>query len=120
MTTLRAKLQLRPHQRILPVGAPEGLDLEFSADGVEADPAPVDAVMVFVRTAAELRDLGVPALAAGRRDQLAWIAYPKAGQLGTDLTRDVLATLLPEFGVRPVRQVAIDDVWSALRIRPAG
>jgi hypothetical protein len=50
---------------------------------------------------------------------LTWVAYPKAGQLGTDLNRDKLAALLKADGVRPVRQIAIDDVWSALRLRPA-
>jgi hypothetical protein len=29
-----------------------------------------------------------------------------------------LAALLVENGVQPVRQIAIDDVWSALRFRP--
>jgi len=29
------------------------------------------------------------------------------------------AALLTERGVQPVRQVAIDDTWSALRFRPA-
>jgi hypothetical protein len=52
-------------------------------------------------------------------DRLAWIAYPKAGQLDTDLNRDVLGKLLEEEGVRPVRQIALDEVWSALRFRPA-
>jgi hypothetical protein len=46
-------------------------------------------------------------------------AYPKAGKLGTDLNRDVLAALLAGQGVQPVRQVAIDETWSALRFRPA-
>jgi hypothetical protein len=31
----------------------------------------------------------------------------------------VLAELVGAQGVRPVRQVALDDVWSALRLRPA-
>ena len=57
-------------------------------------------------------------VAAASADRLTWVAYPKSGQLGTDLNRDVLAARLTEEGVRPVRQVAIDDVWSALRFRP--
>jgi phage-related baseplate assembly protein len=54
-----------------------------------------------------------------RRDRLAWIAYPKARQLGTGLNRDSLAATLAARGVQPVRQVSIDDTWSALRFRPA-
>ena len=56
---------------------------------------------------------------AARRDKLAWIAYPKAGKLGTDLNRDILSAALAVEGVQPVRQIAIDEVWSALRFRPA-
>ena len=47
-----------------------------------------------------------------------WIAYPKAGKLDTDLNRDVLWKLLDGNGIRPVRQIAIDDTWSAMRFRP--
>lgn len=63
--------------------------------------------------------MGQPAVDAALKDRLAWVAYPKAGKLGTDLNRDVLAGLMLERGVQAVRQVAIDDVWSALRFRPA-
>jgi hypothetical protein len=73
---------------------------------------------MFVRNRDELES-AAPALDAARADKLAWIAYPKAGQLGTDLNRDVLARSLTAVGVQPVRQIAIDEVWSALRFRPA-
>lgn len=76
-------------------------------------------VVAFVRSKAELATVAVPAIEAARRDRLAWIAYPKAGQLGTDLNRDILAGALAGEGVQPVRQVAIDEVWSALRFRPS-
>ncbi|NTX09481.1 hypothetical protein HUA74_10530 [Myxococcus sp. CA051A] len=46
------------------------------------------------------------------------MAYPKAGQLDTDLNRDILARRLEQEGIQAVRQVAIDTVWSALRFRP--
>jgi len=84
-----------------------------------ADPGAADAVVAFARNRAELDSVAVPAIEAARLDKLAWIAYPKAGKLGTDLNRDILAALLTERGVQPVRQVAIDDTWSALRFRPA-
>ncbi|WP_224246101.1 hypothetical protein [Hyalangium gracile] len=46
------------------------------------------------------------------------MAYPKAGQLGTDLNRDVLWKHLLKEGIQGVRQVALDPVWSAMRFRP--
>ena len=47
------------------------------------------------------------------------VAPAKSGQLGTDLNRDSLAALLSVGGIQPVRQIALDTVWSALRFRPA-
>jgi hypothetical protein len=58
-------------------------------------------------------------VAAASQDRLTWVAYPKGGQLGTDLNSDSLAADLAESGVRPVRQISLDEVWSALRFRPA-
>ncbi|MEA3136428.1 MAG: hypothetical protein QOC71_709 [Thermoplasmata archaeon] len=83
------------------------------------DPKSAKAVLVFMRNADELRVYSAPLVAAARRDVIAYLAYPKAGQLGTDLTRDNIWVMLQEQGIRPVRQIAIDDVWSALRFRPA-
>ena len=37
----------------------------------------------------------------------------------TDLNRDTLARHLAPHGIRPVRQVAVDELWSALRFRPS-
>jgi hypothetical protein len=116
---LAAKLQIKPGMQVAVVAArPDGPDL--SGLGPQAaDPADARAVIAFVTRAAELADTAAPAVAAARDDRLAWIAYPKAGQLGTDINRDSLASAAVELGVRPVRQVALDDVWSALRFRPA-
>jgi hypothetical protein len=45
-----------------------------------------------------------------------WVAYPKGNR--TDINRDTLWPILGEYGLRPISQVAVDDVWSALRFRP--
>ena len=113
-----AKLQIKPGQRVATVGAPGDVPPLAGADTAET-PETADVVVAFVRSKAELATLAVPAIKAARGDRLAWIAYPKAGKLGTDLTRDILAAALTGEGVQPVRQIAIDDVWSALRFRPA-
>jgi hypothetical protein len=44
-----------------------------------------------------------------------WVAYPKGGR--ADINRDTLWPIVAELGLRPITQVAIDDVWSALRFR---
>ncbi|WP_153542033.1 hypothetical protein [Streptomyces sp. RB17] len=111
------KLQIKPGQSVVVLGRPDDVHLDVEA---AVDAASADAVLVFVTTSGDLLGADAEAvLAAARRDALAWVAYPKGGKLGTDLNRDTLAAALSERGVRPVRQVAIDDTWSALRFRPA-
>ncbi len=87
-------------------------------EAAEATAADADAVIAFV---VRQDDLGSAeqAVAAAHADRLAWIGYPEGGQLGTDLNRDRLVAALAGQGVRPVRQVSIDDTWSALRFRTA-
>jgi hypothetical protein len=72
--------------------------------------------LVFADDAGSLRDI-----LTAHRDQLArpgvlWVAYPKGNR--TDLNRDSLWPILGEYGMRPITQVAVDEVWSALRFRP--
>jgi hypothetical protein len=112
-----SKLQLKPGQKVALDGAPPNVDLGLNQAVVQQDARSADAVIVFVETAAQLRERASGVVQAAQRDALAWVAYPKAGQRGTDLNRDSLARLMIEQGVQPVRQVAIDDVWSALRFR---
>ena len=71
--------------------------------------------VVFADDAASVRKI-----MGARRSQLArtatiWIAYPRTNK--ADINRDSLWPILAEFGMRPISQVAIDDVWSALRFR---
>ena len=50
-----------------------------------------------------------------------WLAYPKGGSgIETDLSRDHGWDAPRDAGWRPVSQVAVDEVWSALRWRPIG
>ena len=116
---LSGKLQLKPGQSVAIVNAPADAALELADHPVAGEPGDADATVVYCANQAELERLSDDIVSSARRDALTWVAYPKAGQLGTDLNRDVLAGLVTAHGVRPVRQVALDDVWSALRLRPA-
>lgn len=121
--TIARKLQIPAAAEVVVLGRPEGVDLEIPADCTvttdPADGAAAAAVVAFVVRADQLDEVAGPALEAARADRLAWVAYPKSRQLGTDLNRDSLAAAMQERGVQPVRQVSIDGVWSALRFRPA-
>jgi hypothetical protein len=74
---------------------------------------------LFVANKAELGRLAPVALAALRPGGLLWIAYPKkSAKTGADITRDEGWDVIVAAGLRPVTQIAIDDMWSALRFRP--
>jgi hypothetical protein len=115
---LVAKLQLKPGQGIAATLAPEsvmaalGPALTATVDGSRA-------LLAFVLDKATLERQRGDIVVAVNDERLTWVAYPKGGQLGTDLNRDVLVGLFDRSGIEPVRQIAIDDVWSALRLRPA-
>jgi hypothetical protein len=110
------KLQLKPGQSVAVLNRPP--DLVLPGVVTAATAADADAVAAFVVRQDDL-GLAEQAVAAARADRLAWIGYPKGGQLGTDLNRDRLVAALAGHGVQPVRQVSIDGTWSALRFRPA-
>lgn len=116
---LGGKLQLKPGQSVAIVNAPEDTALELADHPAAERPDDADAVIVYCRNRAQLEQLHDDFVPAATRDALTWVAYPKARQLDTDLNRDVLAELVKAHGIQPVRQVALDDVWSALRLRPA-
>ena len=116
-TEIAAKLQLKPAHRVAVLGIPGDVDLGIpESSGV--DPGSADAVILFVRVSDDLLTKAAALVEAARRDAIAWVIYPKAGALGTDLNRDTLAAQLMRKGIRPVRQIAVDEVWSALRFRP--
>jgi hypothetical protein len=113
--SLAKKLNLKPGMKVRVVGKPTAVDLD---DVTTTTSAGADGVLAFVKTTVEVDARCGPVVEAAKKDRIAWIAYPKAGQLGTDLNRDVLWKHLLEKGIQGVRQVAIDDVWSAMRFRP--
>lgn len=53
-------------------------------------------------------------------ESLLWIAYPKKSskRYKSDITRDQGWESIGALGYEPVRQIAIDEDWSALRFRP--
>jgi predicted DNA-binding antitoxin AbrB/MazE fold protein len=117
--TLVSKLQLKDGQRVEGVLVPESVAPELTELTTEGEDHEETALLVFVADRSTLEERRTQIVEAATRDRLTWVSYPKAGQLGTDLNRDSLAALLSASGIQPVRQIALDAVWSALRFRPA-
>lgn len=124
-STLATKLQIKAGQTVVPIDAPvsylAALDpLPAGAHLVEIGTQVADVVHLFVQDSAALVAHAAPALAALKPEGMLWISYPKGGSgLVTDLNRDVGWDVITKAGWQPVRQIAVDDVWSAVRFKVA-
>jgi hypothetical protein len=125
--SLKEKFQFKNVTRLAVRNAPEGYaeKLAASLEGVEvvaAADATADALLLFVNNLAEAQAMApgaVETVAPAKPEGILWIAYPKGGSgVKTDVNRDKLWPVVQDSGWRPVRQVAIDNVWSAMRFRP--
>ncbi|WP_276498584.1 YdeI/OmpD-associated family protein [Pontibacter litorisediminis] len=125
MADLGKKLQLKKEQHLLLWQAPEAVVQALRHEGytfTRAEEAPraggYDAVLLFVQRAAELEQLAPQAVALLQPEALLWIGYPKKSSgVKTDLTRDSGWQIVGQMQFEAVRQVAVDDTWSALRFR---
>ena len=121
---LTKKLRIKSGQRALILNAPEGYIEGLSAllEGVQIDQeanGEYEFVHVFVVNSEELDELMAIALDAVIFDGLLWVSYPKGSSgVETDLNRDILWERLLSKGIRPVTQISIDKIWSAIRFRP--
>jgi hypothetical protein len=103
--------------RALVLQAPEGYKL-----GIEDNEEPngtYDFVQLFVNNAAEVAEWATKAIAFLNDEAVFWITYPKqSSKVKTDINRDILWKLMDEnTDYRLVSNVAVDDKWSALRLR---
>jgi hypothetical protein len=79
------------------------------------DPTAATTAIVFAPDERTVRAVFAAHVAALRGAAALWILYPKANR--TDVNRDSLWRILADHGVRPITQIAVDDVWSGLRFR---
>lgn len=125
--TLKDKFQFKNVARLAVRNAPQGYveRLAEQMEGIEVIAGPnasADALLLFVnnRAEAEAWAPGAVAVAAGVQPEgILWVLYPKGSSKNkVDINRDTLWPIIQAYGWRPVRQVAIDEVWSAMRFRP--
>ncbi|WP_233576838.1 hypothetical protein [Citreicoccus inhibens] len=114
--SLAKKLNLKDGMKLRVVGKPANVDL---GDVAVTPSAKAEGLLVFFKSLAEVDAKCAPLVEAAKADRLAWAAYPKAGQLDTDLNRDVLWNHLAKHSIEGVRLISLDAVWSVMRFRPA-
>lgn len=126
MHPLLKKLNFKDHAKLVVLGAPPELGPTLEAMAVDV---PLrnrlgkgeGFVLVFVRSCAEIEAKAPKVAAALGDDALLWFAYPKKSskRYRSDVGRDDSWQPLGQLGFEGVRQVAIDEDWSALRFREA-
>jgi hypothetical protein len=125
MTPLFTKLNLKAPHCVHVLNAPASFEPELAAlQGVtvlRSVNGPVEFALAFAITCAQ-RDAACALLtAAAQGDAILWLAYPKGSSktYRAEFNRDGGWAVLGAAGFEPVRQVAIDADWSALRFRRA-
>jgi hypothetical protein len=79
----------------------------------------VQFALAFAMTQTELDRLSKILAAGSEGDALLWFAYPKgtSKRYSCEFNRDTGWQVIRDAGFDSVRQVAIDEDWSALRFR---
>ena len=124
MTSIVKKLGLKPGMRAVVLGAPSGYmdSLAPLPDGVAVSESLGSAhefVQFFATKKSEITKSAKKLLLSAAPGALVWVTYPKkTSRVDSDLSREEVWAAMEGTGWRPVSQIAIDDVWSALRFRP--
>jgi len=97
------------------IAALEGVDVRRSVDEVER----VQFLLAFVTRQEQIDQVAAQIAQKIDGDAVVWFAYPKGSskRYTCDFNRDTGWDALGAAGFEPVRQVAIDEDWSALRFR---
>ncbi len=125
MAGIFEKLNLKDHQEILVLQAPESFEPELARLPVMTIHRHIESVpeirfsLAFVTRQSEV-DALVPKVAArAKGDATVWFAYPKgtSKKYKCDFNRDTGWDPLKAAGFDTVRAIAIDEDWTALRFR---
>lgn len=120
-----SKLNLKSPKQIVIINAPASFEPSIATlekDSVVRDLKSVkviEFVLAFATKKSEVDKLSIAISKKAPGDAIVWIAYPKGTSKNytCDFNRDTGWNALLDAGFDGVRQVAIDDDWSALRFR---
>ncbi len=126
MTPLFKKLNFKNHKAILVLNAPTSFVSEKEAMANETvfynnenEITTIDFVMVFVTQLQEIETAITSLFPKINGDAIVWFSYPKgtSKKYKCEFNRDNGWAKLGAMGWEPVRMIAIDEDWSALRFR---
>ena len=119
-----AKLNLKDQIEIVVLNAPASFEPELkSLKGVtirrDAKGGDIDFSLAFVMTQKEVDTVGPQVAKKAKGDAVVWFAYPKGSskKYKSEINRDEGWRVMGKAGFEPVRMVAIDEDWSAVRFR---
>lgn len=127
-TPLPQKLGMKDGQRALFIDLPPALaDLTTARLFTEATTITAgqlgdagrgyDYVHLFTAARAVLEALAQPLMDCIARDGMIWVSWPKkAAKLATDITEDVIRTVVLPIGLVDVKVCAVDQTWSGLKL----
>jgi hypothetical protein len=125
MSKLFAKLNLKDQREIFVLDAPASFEAEvLLLDGVRVKRKvgardKVGFAIAFATTQSALDAASAALAKAADGDAILWFAYPKgkSKRYTCEFNRDSGWSVLGDAGYEAVRQVSIDEDWSALRFR---
>jgi hypothetical protein len=125
MVSVFQKLNLKAQREIVVFNVPASFEPELARlenVGIVRNPkkpAAVQFALAFATQQTELDRVSKILAAHSAGDALLWFAYPKgtSKHYACDFNRDTGWQVIRKAGFDSVRQVAIDENWSALRFR---
>ncbi len=129
MDAVFKKMNFRSTENIVVLNSPPSFDANLSQmEGLTSilnnleEVNTTEFILAFCTKQAEVDSVANQAVSKLTGDGLLWFAYPKgtSKRYKCDFNRDTGWEVLGKLGFEPVRAVAIDDDWSALRFRKVG
>jgi len=126
MTPTFKKLNYKNQPNILALDSPKSFESELHAMAdfstiikSEDEMSEIGFALIFVTKKHEIDEIITRIFPKLKGDSVLWFCYPKgtSKKYKCDFNRDTGWGALYKFNLESVRQVAIDDDWSALRFR---
>ena len=126
MDPIFKKLNFKAHKEVVILNAPdsfktnlENMNSITTIQIATEDINQINFFLAFVTEQEKLEEIVKNTVQKFEGDTVIWIAYPKKSskKYTCNFNRDTGWDVFGQFDMEPVRQVAIDEDWSALRFR---